>query len=121
MGSSLLDSLGRMHLVFGKITYSAGGVPSLSGCNDESATIADTGTGIATVTFGEAFSTAPAVVTTPIKGTESATFNNLVVIDSITTTVVVFRFKADAAGTNSTADPASTDGCSFACFGMRDN
>jgi len=119
MASSLLDTLGRGHLVFGRIIYNGSGVPALSGCNDESATLADTGTGIATLTFGEAFSSVPVVVALPIKGTEAATTNNHVVVDSITTTVVVFRFKVDAAATNSTADPADTDGCSFMIAGFR--
>ena len=119
MSSAVLQNLGMLHVVSGRITYTTG-VPALV-CNDESATLADTNTGIATLTFGDPFLTAPAVVATYRKGTEAATANNLVVIDSVTTTTVVFRFKNDAAGTNSTADPADTDGCQFVAIGMRNN
>ena len=117
MPSSALTNLGNLHVVIGRITYTTG-VPALV-CNDDSATLADTATGIATLTFGDAFLAAPAVVANYRKGTEAATTNNLMVIDSVTTTTVVFRFKNDAAGTNSTADPADTDGCQFIAIGMR--
>lgn len=119
MSSAALQNLGMLHVVSGRITFTTG-VPALV-CNDESATVADTGTGITTLTFGDAFLTAPAVVAQYRKGTEAATTNNLVVTDSVSTTAVVFRFKSDAAGTNSTADPADTDGCQFIAIGMRNN
>lgn len=119
MSSAALANLGMLHIVTGRITY-ASGVPTLV-CNDDSATLADTGAGIATLTFGDAFLTAPAVTATYRKGTEAATTNNLVVVDSVTTTTVVFRFKNDVAGTNATGDPADTDGCQFIAIGMRNN
>ena len=117
MPSAVMDNLGQLHVVTGKIVYTTG-VPALTS-NDGSATLADTTTGGATLTFGEPFVSIPAVVAQALKGTESATFNNSVVLDSVTTSAVVFRFKADAAGTNSTADPADTDGCFFVAIGMR--
>jgi len=119
MSSAVLTNLGTLHVVSGRITYTTG-VPALV-CDDESATLADTNTGIATLTFGDAFMSAPAVVATYRKGTEVATTNNSVVVDSVSTTVVVFRFKIDSAGTNSTADPADTDGCQFIAVGKRFN
>jgi hypothetical protein len=117
--SSVLSDLGNLHIVYGTIIYTSG-VPALAS-NDGSATVADTTTGVATVTFGQAFLSAPAVVPAPLKATEAATFNNSVVLDSVSTTTAVFRFKIDNAGTNSTADPADTDGCTFIAVGLRNN
>jgi len=115
MSSMVTQNLGNLRIVTGNIVYTTG-VPALT-CNDGSATIADTGTGIATVTFAQAFTSAPAVVCQVRKGTEAATFNNLMVVDSVSATVLVLRFKADSAGTNSTADPADTDGGWFIAIG----
>lgn len=119
MSSAVLENLGRLHITTGNIVYTTG-VPALT-TNDGSATVADTGTGIATVTFADPFMAVPTVVCQARKGTEVATTNNLMVVDSATASVIVFRFKIDAAGTNSTADPADTDGGWFIVVGTRNN
>lgn len=119
MSSSVLQNTGNLHIVTGNIVYTTG-VPALT-TNDGSATVADTGTGIATVTFAQAFNAAPTILCQARKATEAATTINSMAVDSVSTTVVVFRFKIDAAGTNSTADPADTDGGWFLAVGMRNN
>ena len=117
MSSSALTNLGNLHIVAGRITYTAG-IPALI-CNDESTAIIDTGTGIAQVTFGDPFLAAPAVVANYRKLSETGTTIPTVVVAVASPTSMIFIFKIDAAGSNSTADPADGDGCNFIAIGMR--
>lgn len=119
MSSSALQTLGNLHIVTGNVVYTSG-VPAMT-CNDGSATLVDTTTGVATLTFAQAFNAAPTVICQYRKGTEATTTIDHVVVDSVSTTVIVFRTKKDAAGTNSTADPADTDGFWFIAVGTRNN
>jgi hypothetical protein len=116
-----------MHIVTGTVLYTSQ-VPALV-CNDPTATVADTGIGIATVTMAASFLSDPVVIAQATKGTEAATTNNIAVVDSVTNTttagseslVIVLRYKEDAAGTAATADPADGDGIHFVCIGLRNN
>ena len=123
MGSSALDQLGQLHIVTGRITYSSG-VPSLSS-NDASASVADTGTGNCTVTFGEAFLSAPQVVASYLKATHDAADQDTVTIEQATTTTVEFRTlltnDAGAASNVTSPDPADGDGIMFIAVGLRNN
>ena len=122
MASAVLDNLEHLHVVFGRVTY-ASGVPVLSS-NDESATIADTGTGDATITFGEAFRSAPQVLTQRLKTSHNAANVETVHVEQVTTTVVEFRFMdIDDTGAGATDigsnDPPEDNGCMFIIIGER--
>ncbi len=112
--SSVLANLGTLHIVTGRITYSTG-TPSLTS-NDPTATVADTGTGNATVTFGQAFSAAPQIFVEALKATHSATTHNTVICEQATTTTAEFRWLEHASpgthmafltGSATWTDPAS--------------
>lgn len=124
MSSSALSNLGNLHIVTGRVTYTTG-VPALSS-NDGSATIADTGTGNATVTFGTPFLSAPRVFAQYVKATHSAAQIHTVTVEQVTTTVAEFRvLLADDTGAGTTdvtsPDPADADGFDFIAIGLRNN
>lgn len=89
-------NVGQLHIVYGRVTYSSG-TPTLTS-NDGSASVADTGTGNAIVTFGQAFLSAPQIMCSALKGTHSATTQNSVTCEQATTTTAEFRWM-EATGT----------------------
>jgi hypothetical protein len=117
MSSSVLQNLGSLHIVTGRIIYTSG-APALTS-NDASATVADTGSGNCTVTLGQAFRSAPAVVAQYLKATEETVLHT-VAVEQATTTALEFRIHSDTAGTNALADPADGDGIMFMAVGVRD-
>jgi hypothetical protein len=125
MASSALENLGRLHIVTGRIIYT-GGVPALT-TNDGSATVADTGAnGNSTVTFGDAFLSAPQVTAQYLKATNSATVVHHVTVEQATTTTAEFWVHTvtdTGAGVTdlANADPADGDGIMFTAIGLRNN
>jgi predicted RNA methylase len=122
MSSAVLANLGQLHIVTGRILYTTG-VPALTS-NDGSATVADTGTGNPTVTFGDAFLTAPQVVASYFKITGEAATTQAVTVEQATTTIAEFKIHSvidSGAGTTDLAlfDPADGDGIMFIAVGMR--
>ena len=123
-GSSAQDNLGQLHIVTGRIIYTTG-VPALT-CNDNSATVADTGAGNPTVTFGEAFLSAPQATASVLKGTHVAGELDQVHIEACTTTSLELQVqRATDTGVGATdvaaQDPDDTEGIMFICIGLRDN
>lgn len=124
--SSVGDNLGNLHIVTGVITANASNVWQVASSNDDTVTVADTGTGNATVTFGQAFTSAPVVVANVVKATHSAQIVQTVTIEAVTTTTAEFRYHSvDDTGAGTTdvtsPDPAENDGFHFVAIGLRDN
>lgn len=124
MASSALDNLGQLHIVTGRIIYTTG-VPALT-TNDGSATVADTGTGNATVTFGDAFVSAPQIIAQYYKETHVAGELDAVHVEQATTSTAEFRFQRatdTGVGTTDVAiqDPDDNEGCMFVAIGLRNN
>lgn len=122
MPSSVIDSIAQGALVAGRIIYTTG-VPALTS-NDGSATVADTGTGNCTVTFGQPFLSAPQVVAQYLKATNSDLILHHVTVEQATTTTVEFRTHVitdSGVGTTdvTAGDPADGDGILFMVFGQR--
>ena len=124
MASSLQDSLGQGHLVFGKITSSAGTAATLTS-NDGSATMSRAAAGDYTVTFGDAFLTAPLVVANIVDATFATTATHTVVVKASATGSVQFNMATlTLTGATTSADSlALADGgdISFMAFGLRNN
>jgi hypothetical protein len=112
----------QLHIVYGRILYTTG-VPALTS-NDGSASVADTGSGNCTVTFGQAFLSAPQVIASPLKATHDAADQDSVTVEQATTTTAEFRFlltnDAGAASNVTSPDPADGDGLMFIAIGLRD-
>lgn len=70
--SSVLGNLGMLHVVTGTVNASQGTDATLSS-NDASATLARDGTGQYTVTFGQAFMSAPVIVAQTVDATFATT------------------------------------------------
>ena len=124
MSSKALLNLGQLHIVTGRIIYTTN-VPALT-CNDGSATVVDTAIGIPTVTFGDAFLTAPQVTASYLKATPVATALQSVTVTAATTTTATFYIQSildTGAGTTDLAvfDPADGDGIMFTAIGLRNN
>lgn len=118
--SSVLDNA-QTQVVAGRITYS-GGTPTLSGCNDDSATVADTATGVATITFGAPFLSAPVCTATIVDPTAATTAGHVVALVSEATNSIVFNVLtlSQAAGTNATDLAALADvNFNFMAIGKR--
>ena len=101
MGSSLMDNLGQMHLVHGKITGSDATDAALT-CNDGSATLTRNAAGDYTVTFGEVFLSAPTVTGSAVFSLGTATAATdapTVTMESVDTNAVVFNVVETCAGT----------------------
>jgi len=121
MGSSVLDGLGRMHIVSGSV--SASGTAALT-TNDGSATLTDNGTGDFTVTFGDAFVAAPVVVACPVDATFSTDAAVGVAVKVIATNSVQFNcWEADVEGATATdiTNAAADISFQFIAVGYRDN
>ena len=121
MPSSVLSRLGMLHVVTGTIVWTSN-VPALT-TNDDSATVADTGAGNATVTF-EAFNAAPTVTASILKGTHVAGELDQVHIEAVTTTTAEFRVqRATDTGVGATdvaaQDPDDAEGLTFIAVGYR--
>jgi hypothetical protein len=120
--SSLLSQLGQGHIVTGTVTASDGTDAALTS-NDGSASLARTATGDYTVTFGQAFLSAPTVVANTIDAAQATTAGHIVTIQTVTTTDVGFDVLtlSQAAGTSATDLAALADiDFSFMAFGLRD-
>ena len=122
MPSAVLANLGQLHVVTGRIIYTTA-VPALTS-NDGSATVADTGVGIPTVTFGDAFLAVPQVFASYLKATPVATALQTVTVTAATTTTATFYIQSvldTGAGVTDLAvfDPADGDGIMFTAIGMR--
>jgi len=125
MSSSVLKSLGQLHIVTGRILYTTG-VPAVTS-NDGTVTVADTGiNGNCTVTFGDAFLSAPQVMAQYLKATNSAAIIHNVTVEQATTNTAEFWVNVSTdtgAGTtdNTNGDPADGDGIMFIAIGLRNN
>jgi len=112
--SSVLQSLGQLHVVHGSIT---GGDTLAS--NDGSLTLTDTGTGDWTVNFGQAFLSAPTVVVTPVVATVAATLVYEATVASVTATDanIITRTYLQ----NGTVAAAADVNVNFVVVGLRNN
>ncbi len=119
LSTGSLGDLGRSHITQGKLTFSSGAATLVS--NDADASVADTGTGNYTVTFGTIWSAAPTVIAQAVKATHSITVHNSVIVERVSTTVVEFRWlqqnAADATG-NTSPNPADTEEIHFTATGI---
>lgn len=124
MASSLQDSLGQGHLVAGKVTASAGTAAVLTS-NDGSATLTRVAAGEYTVTFGDAFLTAPVVTGTSLKAFGTATTSTdvvVVMIEAVSTSAVTFNlFDVVGVATATTGDQSDAADFHFVAFGLRNN
>ena len=110
MGSSVLDQLGQLHIVRGRVIYTTQ-VPALTS-NDGSASIVDTGVGNSTITWGEAFLSAPVIHATPLTATGAPLSQDYVTVEQATTTTAEFKIQRAAfsgmlTGTDIVANQAS--------------
>jgi hypothetical protein len=122
--SSVRQDLGQLHIVTGKITVNSN-TWTLSS-NDGSASLNDIGAGNVSVTFGQAFLSAPAVVVSNLKATHEAAVYKSVTVESVTTTTAEFVCHSiDDSGAGATdvttVDPDDDDGFHFIAVGLRDN
>ena len=122
--SSVLADLGNLHIVTGTITVTTD-VWTLTS-NDGSASLNDLGAGNVSVTFGQAFLSAPAVVVATLKATHEAAVTKDVVVESVSTTTVEFvNHSIDDSGAGATdlttVDPDNGDGWMFIAIGLRNN
>ena len=117
--SRVLDDLGNLHIVTGRITVTSNSWTLAS--NDGSASLTDIGAGNVSVTFGQAFLSAPRVVCQTLKGTHEADVFYDCVVETTSTTGFEIVFHHDTAGTNTTADPDDGNGCDFIAIGVRNN
>lgn len=121
MGSSLLDNLGQMHIVAG-VTAADG--ESLTTCNDNSASIATTSTGLFTVTFGQPFLSAPVVTASVVEAALSTIEAHGVIVVSVATNEAVFQsYQINVNGGTATdiANAADDLVVHFIAVGLRDN
>jgi hypothetical protein len=120
MGSSLLDNMGRQHIVTGVVAANGESMT----CNDGSASIATDGTGQYTVTFGDVFLSAPVVTVSVVDTTLSTTAAQGAVVNAVTTATMQlqsWQCYVDG-GTATDIINASTDLITqFIAVGLRDN
>ena len=115
MGSAIHDLLSQGHIVYGTLNA---GLDTLT-CNDGSATVTDDGTGLCTVTFGEAFLSTPVVVAQPV-GTIAATVGvqSVSVVASATDSV---QFSIGISGDTDTVPSVADAVFGFLAVGLRNN
>lgn len=116
MGSSLLDQMGRLHIVTGVIT--GAGTASVAS-NDGSLTLTDNGTGDYTITFGDVFTSAPQVVANGVD-TFAAT-DGAAVISIVSAATNAIQFNAIKAGDEDSNGALADMSVHFIVIGMRDN
>lgn len=100
MSSSVLDNLGTLHVSMGLIDASNGTDAVLAG-NDGSATLTRDGTGQYTVTFGDAFVSAPHVTANCVDATFATTEVHGVTLRAVSTASAAFDIYTST--TNGTA------------------
>ena len=117
MASSVLQNLGRLHIFTAVVAADGASMTS----NDGSATIATTSAGLFTITFGDAWLSAPAVVATCLDATYTGVTDGVfnASITSLTTTALAVQ---TATGGDAGADGAATDSIVHViAVGLRNN
>jgi hypothetical protein len=123
MGSSLLDFLGRGHIVYGKINASQA-TDTVITSNDGSATLTRVAAGEYTVTFGDVFTAVPIVVGCPVVSITTATVSTdcpVVTLESVSTAAVTFNILDVVGGTDATDAVQADHDFYFVAIGSRDN
>jgi hypothetical protein len=115
--SSLLDNLGQLHIFTASVAANGESMTT----NDGSATIATNGVGDFTITWGEAFLSAPVVVATALDPTYSATTDGAYNASITAVTTTTLQIQTADTGDNA-ADGAAVDAiCHIIAIGLRDN
>ena len=115
--SSVLGDLGNLHIMTAVVAADGASMTS----NDGSATIATIGPGTFTITFGQAWRSAPTVIATALEASYSKDTTGVLnaSITSITTTALVIQ---TAHGGDAAADGIAVDAIvHVSCFGTREN